>query len=105
MLMLAILAGVCVLLASLLPGHQPLWRLLSPKPYRFDTIDRTGPEAMGVVPPDAPVIAQTAVAPHLTHRKDLFRLDPQAPEADYVIAVPERSPWPNATAGSPRRGW
>ncbi|PYR26950.1 MAG: hypothetical protein DMF92_17350, partial [Acidobacteria bacterium] len=67
-------------------------------PYRFDTIDRTGPEAMGVVPPDAPVIAQTAVAPHLTHRKDLFRLDPQAPEADYVIAVPERSPWPNATA-------
>ena len=96
--MLAILAGVCVLLASLLPGHQPLWRLLSPKPYRFDTIDRTGQEAMGVVPPDAPVIAQTAVAPHLTHRKDLFRLDPQAPEADYVIAVPERSPWPNATA-------
>jgi uncharacterized membrane protein len=95
---IAIMAGVCVVLASLLPGHQPLWRLLSSKPYRFDTVDRTGRDAIGVVPPDASVVAQTAVAPHMTHRRDLFRLDAEAPEADYVIAVPERSPWPNATA-------
>ena len=38
------------------------------------------------------------MAPHLALRKDLFRLDPEAPEADYVIAVDGRSPWPNATA-------
>ena len=96
---IAILAGVCVLLASLLPGHQPLWRVLSPKPYRFDAIDRAGADALGAVPPNASVVAQTAVAPHLALRKDLFRLDPEAPEADYVIAVDGRSPWPNATAG------
>jgi uncharacterized membrane protein len=96
----AIMAGICVVLASLLPGHQPLWRLLSTKPYLFDAIDRAGPDAMAVVPPDASVVAQTAAAPHLTHRRDLFRLDPQAPDADYVIAVPERSPWPNADAAA-----
>jgi len=95
---IAIMAGVSVLLASLLPGHQPLWRLLSSKPYLFDAVDRTGPDAIGVVPPDASVVAQTAVAPHIAHRHDLFRLDPEGPDADYVIAVPERSPWPNATA-------
>jgi len=95
---IAIMAGACVLLASLLPGHQPLWRLLSSKPYRFDAIDRAGPDAIGLVPPNASVVAQTAVAPHMAHRRDLFRLDPESPDGDYVIAVPERSPWPNATA-------
>ena len=76
--------------------------MLSSKPYLFDPIDRTGPDAIGVVPPDASVVAQTAVAPHMAHRHDLFRLDPQGPDADYVIAVPERSPWPNATAADVR---
>ena len=66
--------------------------------YRFGSIERTGRAAIDAVPPDASVIAQTAVAPHMTHRRDLFRLDPEAPDADYVIAVSERSPWPNATA-------
>ena len=95
---IAILAGLCVVLASLLPGHQPLWRLLSSKPYQFDAVDRAGPDAIGLVPPNASVVAQTAVAPHMAHRRDLFRLDPESPDGDYVIAVPERSPWPNATA-------
>ncbi|PYR20822.1 MAG: hypothetical protein DMF94_10300 [Acidobacteria bacterium] len=99
---IAIMAGVSVLLASLLPGHQPLWRLFSSRPYLFDAIDRTGPDAIGVVPPDASVVAQTAVAPHMAHRHDLFRLDPEGRDADYVIAVPDRSPWPNLTAADVR---
>jgi predicted deacetylase len=43
------------------------------------------------------VVAQTCIAPHLAHRFSLFRLDHDAPDADYVVAVDERSPWPLAS--------
>ncbi len=93
----ASLAGACVLLASLLPGHQALWRLLSPRTYQFGEIEQAGREAIAAVPADASVVAQTVVAPHISHRHELFRLDPSAPDASYVIAVFERTPWPNAS--------
>ena len=94
---LASLAGACVLLASLLPGHQALWRLFSPRTYQFGAIEAAGREAIVAIPADASVVAQTVVAPHVSHRNDLFRLDPSAPDASYVIAVFERTPWPNAS--------
>jgi uncharacterized membrane protein len=94
---MATLAGVCVLLASLLPGHQPLWRLFSKKLYRFDAVEQSAREALGLIPPDASVVAQTCVAPHLAHRLSLFRLDRAAPDADFVVAVDERSAWPLAS--------
>jgi uncharacterized membrane protein len=94
---IAALAGICVLFASLLPGHQPLWRLLSPRTYQFGAVERAGRDAIAAIPIDASVVAQTVVAPHLSHRQDLFRLDPSAPDASYVIAVFERTPWPNAS--------
>jgi uncharacterized membrane protein len=94
--MTATLAAICVLLAALLPGHQPLWRLFSPPLYRFGALERAGRDALRLVPADAAVVAQTNVTPHLSHRSSLYRLDPQAPDADYVIAVDGRSPWPLA---------
>jgi uncharacterized membrane protein len=99
---IASLAGVCVLFAALLPGHQPLWRLFSSKLYRFGAIEHTSREALSLIPADASVVAQTCIAPHLSHRNALFRLDSLAPDADYVIAVDERSPWPFASFGEIR---
>jgi hypothetical protein len=91
------LAGACVVLSAFLPGHQPLWRLFSPGFYRFGAIERAGRQALSIVPADASVVAQTSVAPHLSHRIFLYQLAPDAPPADYVIAVEGRSTWPVAT--------
>ena len=99
---IASLAGICVLFAALLPGHQPLWRLFSGKLYRFGPIEQGSREALSLIPADASVVAQTCIAPHLSHRNALFPLDTLAPDADYVIAVDERSPWPVSTLGEIR---
>jgi uncharacterized membrane protein len=93
----ATLAGVCVVFSAILPGHQPLWRLFSANTYRFGAIERSAPIALGLIPADATVVAQTCVAPHLAHRSGLFRLDADAPDADYVAAVRDRDPWPLAS--------
>ena len=91
---IAALAALCVLSSSLLPGHQPLWQLLSLKLHRFGALEHAGREAISLIPADASVVAQTCVAPHVSHRAALYRLDADAPDADYVIAVDGRSPWP-----------
>jgi uncharacterized membrane protein len=62
-----ILAGICVLLAAFVPGHQPLWRLFSPTSYRFGALERAGRDALRLIPADASVVAQANVAPHLSH--------------------------------------
>jgi uncharacterized membrane protein len=93
----AALAAACVLLAAFLPGHQPLWRIFSPAFYRVSAIDRAGVQALGVVPPGASVVAQTNIAPHMSHRFLLYQLAPHAPDADYVIAVEEHDTWPVAS--------
>jgi uncharacterized membrane protein len=93
----AALATACVVLAAFLPGHQPLWRIVSPAFYRTSAIDRAGSDALRVVPAEASVVAQTNIAPHLSHRALLYQLAPHAPDADYVIAVEEHDPWPVAT--------
>ena len=94
----AILAVACVVLAALLPGHQPLWRLFSGQLYRIDAVERTAVQALALIPAGASVVAQTCVTPHLSHRRDLFPLDTNAPEADFVVAVENRSAWPMASA-------
>ena len=52
------LAAVLVGVSSLLPGHQPLWRVLSPGAYRQTTVTRTGYEVLKLIPRDASVAAQ-----------------------------------------------
>jgi uncharacterized membrane protein len=90
-------AGVTVVLSSILPGHQPLWRLLSPNMYITSAVHRSGQAALALVPPDASVVAQAAIASHLTHRDEIYVLDRQAREAEYVIAATHLSPWPAAS--------
>jgi uncharacterized membrane protein len=94
--MTASFAAIVVLLAALLPGRQPLWRLFSPAFYHVGVLERAGRDALRLIPADASVVAQTNLTPHLSHRSSLYRLDSEAPDADYVIAVDGRSPWPLA---------
>jgi uncharacterized membrane protein len=87
-------AGACLALSSLLPGHQPLWRLLSPKTYEQPSGARTGDEAMARIPAGASVVAQAAIVSHLSRRDLIYMLDAKAPDADYVVAAADLSPWP-----------
>ncbi|MBZ5558207.1 MAG: DUF2079 domain-containing protein [Acidobacteriia bacterium] len=89
-------AAACVLLSSLLPGHQPLWRLLSPKTYEAPATARTGDEALARIPAGASVVAQAAIVPHLSRRNLIYMLDAKAPDADFVVAAADLSPWPVA---------
>jgi uncharacterized membrane protein len=96
----SILTGVCVLFAALLPGHQPLWRLFSKKLYQFGPVEHSSRAALDLIPADASVVAQTCIAPHLAHRRLLFPLDRAAPDADFVVAVDQRSAWPLANGAA-----
>jgi uncharacterized membrane protein len=95
---IAIAVGACAVFAAILPGHQPHWRLFTSRTYAFGPAEHAGRDAIAIVPPEASLVAQTAIAPHVSHRRDLFMLQPGAPEAEYVIAMPRLGPWPNASA-------
>ena len=88
-------AGCCVLVSSLLPGNQPFWSLFSPDHYRQTPFQRTGYSALDFLPDGASVVAQAAVVPHISQRDSIYMLDPAAPDAEFVIAGTDLSPWPN----------
>ncbi len=90
-------AALSLLLSALLPGHQPLWMVLSPMTYRQTTVARTGYEVLTLVPPDASVAAQAAVVPHMSQRARVYMLVPNAPDTDFVVAAADLSPWPSAS--------
>jgi len=84
----------CVVLASLLPGHQGHWKVFTPRFYR-DVPEAVGSaRALALVPPTASVVAQAAILPHLSQRESAYLLLPGAPDADYVVAATGLSPWP-----------
>ena len=91
------LVAACVVFSLLLPGRQPLWRLFRADEYRQSPFLRSGRQALNTIPAGASVVAQTAVAPHLSHRESLHRLDADAPDADFIIAASNLSPWPIPT--------
>ena len=79
----------------LLPSF-PLWKLTD-SAYRHRTPgDRAGYDALSIIPREASVTAQNNIAPHLSHRRNLFLIKPLgfAPESDYIIASSEVSPYP-----------
>jgi uncharacterized membrane protein len=88
------LAWACVIIAAILPGHQEHWRLTRPSVYRFTAFDRTGNQAVALVPPAASVVAQAAILPHLSERQSAFVLTPEAPDGDFVVAAIDLSAWP-----------
>ena len=89
------LSGSCLLLSLFLPGHQPFWKLFDPDSYRAEEIHLAGRRAVAAVPPAASVVAQGMVVPHLSRRREIYVLQPGAPEADVVIACPRLNPYPN----------
>jgi uncharacterized membrane protein len=90
----AALVALSVAMALLLPGHQPILRLFTSGHYRI-VAGRGGPaRALASIPPDAAIVAQSALLPHLSQRATIYRLDREAPDADYVIASMTLNPWP-----------
>ena len=88
-------ALACVVASAVLPGHQPLWLLAQRREYRFRSTEQTAARALAVIPAEASVVAQAAVAPHLSQRDRIYVLQPGAPDADYVIACRDLAPWPS----------
>jgi uncharacterized membrane protein len=90
------LAALVLALCALMPSKLPFWRLLSPRWYVLTASDRTGSEALLVIPADASVAAQDAILPHLSGRARIYTLRATSPATDYVIASREVSSWPHA---------
>ena len=90
-------AGASILVLAVnvasLPMY-PLWSLAKPGFYRQTGSEATGYEVVGLIPPTASVVAQDGIIPHLSHREKVFLLKDDAPEADYVVACENISPWP-----------
>lgn len=91
------IAAASVVLSAFIPGRQPLWRVFAPGHYRVTDAQATGNTVVAMIPHDASVVAQAAVAPHLSMRDELYVLDTNAPEADYVLMSDALSPWPTAS--------
>jgi len=87
----------CLALSAVLPGHQPLWRVLRAEHYRSSRADEVGATVLDMIPSDAVVVAQAALVPHLSHRDRLFVLDEAAPDADFIVAAEQLDPWPIAS--------
>jgi len=90
----AIAVGLCVILAILIPGHQPILRLFNAGHYRISVGRGPSARALAAIPPDASVVAQVALLAHLSQRATIYGLEPEAPDADYLIASMVLSPWP-----------
>jgi uncharacterized membrane protein len=91
-----IAVSTSLVLASLLPGHQRHWRLLSPGFYRQPPQAAGAVRALPLIPPHSSVVAQAAILPHLSQRELAYVLREGAPDADFVIAATKLSPWPAA---------
>ena len=65
-----------VILSAILPGRQPAWRLFAFDRYVPGAIERSAPEALGVIPPDASVAAPAAIAAHLSMRHQIVLIEP-----------------------------
>lgn len=96
-------AWAILLFCLFLPGHQPMWRLLSPAVWRAPAYAATAERALALVPPEASVAAQAAIVPHLSQRGSIVMLTAEGKtanaEADVVVAAPaDLAPWPFASA-------
>lgn len=88
-------AAASVLLSMFLPGNLPHWNLFKAGHYAIPPLHRAGYAVLDQIPPDASVVAQSAIAPHLTHRQQIFVLQPEAPpDADFVVANRELNLFP-----------
>jgi uncharacterized membrane protein len=77
---------------------RPLKNLAYPSYYRFTESDLAGTRAIKTIPPEASVLAQDAIVPHLSHRQIINSLNQEAilnPVKDqFIIACPNINTWP-----------
>jgi uncharacterized membrane protein len=92
--MVAAASVAMVVLCAVLPGNQPLWRLFRARHYAATPFQAVGARALAVIPPDASVVAQAAVVPHLSQRHRVYVLDANAPDTEFVVAARGASTWP-----------
>jgi len=93
------LVTLSVVLALLVPGHQPILRLFTAGHYRIAVGRGAAAKALASIPPDASVVAQAALLPHLSQRPRIYVLDVTSPDAEYVIASQSLDPWPLSGPG------
>jgi uncharacterized membrane protein len=90
----AMFVALSMVLALVVPGHQPLLRLLTQGHYRIAVGRGAAAAALGFIPPDASVVAQASLLPHLSQREKIYVLNTDAPDADYVVACTTLNAWP-----------
>ncbi len=83
-----------VVIAAVVPGHQPHWRLFRAMHYQDRPHQTPARAALAMIPDRASVVAQASLAPHLSQRDQIHILKPGAPDAEYVIAAIDLDPWP-----------
>jgi uncharacterized membrane protein len=86
--------SACIVIAAIVPGHQPHWRAFRPDHYQAPPNGKTGPAAFAMIPATASLVAQATIAPHLSQRETIYILKPGAPDSDYVVAALDLDPWP-----------
>ena len=89
-----ITATVMLVVSAIVPGRQPIFAVFTSKHYQRARFQDTGEQVVALIPPGASVVAQGAIVPHLSNRRDIFVLRAEAPDADYVIASRDVSAWP-----------
>ena len=92
-----LIAGVVtasVIIAAILPGHQPHWRLFRASHYRPIPARTPAAEAFALIPREASLVAQGAILPHLSQRQQIYLLKRDAPDMEYVVAASDLDPWP-----------
>jgi uncharacterized membrane protein len=72
--------------AGISSQFPPMSALSDPAFYRESKNDRLIKQALALIPPDAPVAAQTNFVAHLSQRRDIYQLGPGRPTTDYVVA-------------------
>jgi uncharacterized membrane protein len=94
---LAILILVFNIITAQLP-HQPLGRFIRTAFWNFSPVEKTGKIALGLIPKDASVLAQSSLIPHLSHREVIDRADEQwkqsPPSEDYAVFALEENAYP-----------
>ena len=93
------IAAVCLVLCAVLPGRLPMWKVFSPSFYTPPAFADAASHAVALIPADASVVAQSAIAPHLTRRQTIYMLRTDGPganaDADFVVASAADLPsWP-----------
>jgi uncharacterized membrane protein len=101
---LVAILSLMLLACAVAPGHQPVLELFKPRHYRPVPFQDAASQALDKIPSTASVVAQSPIVPHLSQRKAIYMLEDKAPEADFVIAAPERvNQWPLASAADVQR--